>query len=88
MTGTASSSDDLDNWFRHHAPVVDQARRYEALRAAGKAFAARIVALTPVGPDQVEAIKLVRSAVFWANAAIACSPPESLPASAEEGWDA
>jgi ketosteroid isomerase-like protein len=73
------SARDVENWFSYHAPVGDQARRYEDLRAGGGELATRIIALTPPGPDQDEAIRLVRSAVHWANAAIACSPPAVLP---------
>lgn len=62
----------LDNWFSYHAPEGDQAVRYAALRAAGKAFAEQIVALTPPSADQTAAIRHVRDAVFTANAAIAC----------------
>lgn len=64
---------ELDNWFTYHAPQGDQAERYGKLRAAGKAFAEEIVKLTPPSADQSAAIRLVREAVFTANAAIACS---------------
>lgn len=77
----------LASWFSYHAPVADQAERYEALRAAGRRFAALIVELTPPGPDQDEAVKLVRSTVHWANAAIACSPVESLPPTPAQRYD-
>jgi hypothetical protein len=62
----------LDNWFVYHKPEGDQPERYEKLRAAGKVFAEAIVALTPPSADQSAAIRLVREAVFTANAAIAC----------------
>lgn len=79
-TISTPTPDDLINWFSYHAPVGDQAARYEVLRAAGKVFAEKIVALTVPGTDQDEAIKLVRSVVHWANAAIACSPVAAMPA--------
>jgi len=62
----------LDNWFTYHPPGEGDGEKYEALRAAGKAFAEAIVALTPPGADQSAAIRKVREAVFTANAAIAC----------------
>ena len=62
----------LDNWFSYHKPTEGQPEVYEQLRAAGKAFAEKIVALTPPSADQTAAIRHVRDAVFTANAAIAC----------------
>lgn len=70
---------DLDNLFTYHAPQGDQPQRYTRLRAAGRAFAAEILALTPPCADQTAAIRQVREAVFTANAAVACSPIECLP---------
>lgn len=62
----------LDNWFQYHAPTEGQPAKYEAIRSAGKAFAETILELTPPSADQSAAIRLVREAVFTANAAIAC----------------
>lgn len=66
------TEDDLENWFTYHAPTADQLPRYEAIRAAGKAFAAVILANAPSSADQTVAIRKVREAVMTANAAIAC----------------
>lgn len=66
------TQDHLDNWFTYHKPEGDQPERYEKLRAAGKAFAEQVLALTPPGADQTASIRLIREAVFTANAAIAC----------------
>lgn len=63
---------ELDNWFQYHAPKGDQAERYEKIRAAGKVFATVIRDLTPICADQTAAIRLIRNAVYTANAAIAC----------------
>lgn len=49
-----------------------QAEIYEAIREAGKVFAATIVKYTPPSADQTTAIRKIREAVFTANAAIAC----------------
>jgi hypothetical protein len=62
----------LDNWFTYHAPVDDDAERYTAIRAAGKAFAEKIVELCPPSADRTHTIRVIRDAVFWANASIAC----------------
>lgn len=64
--------DKIDNWFRYHPPEGDDAQRYEAIRAAGKAFAEAIAAHTPPSADQTAAIRKVREAVMTANAAVAC----------------
>lgn len=66
---------DLDHLFSYHAPTPEQIPLYEALRAKGGEFARLIGALCPPGPDRSHAIRQVRDAVMWANAAIACEPP-------------
>ena len=63
----------LKNWFTHHPPTDERTvESYEAIRAAGLAFATVIRDLTPPSRDQTAAIRLVRSAVLFANASIAC----------------
>jgi hypothetical protein len=67
------SKEQLDNWFSYHPPKDEETmRKYEALRAAGRAFAEVIADLTPPSADQTAAIRKVREAVTTANAAIAC----------------
>jgi hypothetical protein len=66
------TQEQLDNWFRYHAPGAGQPEKYEAIRAAGRAMADTIVRLTPPSADQTAAVRKVREAVFTANAAIAC----------------
>lgn len=68
----AIQQEQLDNWFVYHAPKEGQSALYEELRAAGKVFAELIVKHTPPSADQSAAVRLVREAVFTANAAIAC----------------
>ena len=63
---------ELDNWFTYHAPVDGQQEKYLAIREAGKAFAAVIVANTPPSADQTVAVRKVREAVMISNQAIAC----------------
>lgn len=70
------TSDDLKNWFQYHPPVGNQTETYEAIRVAGHAFASVILAQTPAGPDQTDAIRKIREAVMTANAAVACHLPD------------
>lgn len=68
-----ATKDHLDNWFMHHPPRDEETvKKYEQLRAAGRAFAEVIASLTPPSADQTAAIRKVREAVMTANAAIAC----------------
>jgi hypothetical protein len=69
----ATTADNLDNWFTHHAPRSDQIQRYEEIRATGKAFAQLICASTPDGSERDKSIDKLREAVMWANAGIACN---------------
>jgi len=66
------STADLENWFTYHAPREGQPERYLAIREAGKAFAAVVVANTPSSADQTVAVRKIREAVMVANQAIAC----------------
>jgi len=62
----------IENWFSYHAPVGDQAQRYERIRAAGGEFARLLVELCPCSADRTAAIRKIREAVYSANASIAC----------------
>lgn len=66
------SDTDLDKWFTYHAPDPDKTAQYDRIRQAARQLAFVIRDATPVGPDQSAAIRLLREAVFTANAAIAC----------------
>jgi len=63
---------EITHLFTYHAPKGDQPERYASIRSAGGAFAALVAELTPVCPDQSVALRAIREAVMWANAAIAC----------------
>ena len=67
-----SEQEQLNNWFSYHPPIDDQAQRYEQIRAAGKAFAEKLVELCPPSADRTVAIRKIREAVYSANASIAC----------------
>jgi len=70
MTGVTEQQ--LDNWFRYHAPQSGQVLAYTSLRDAAYVFAKTILMHTPAGSDQTAAIRKVREVVMTANAAIAC----------------
>jgi hypothetical protein len=61
----------LDNNFTYHAPKDDQIERYHELRETAKAFARRIMELTPPSREQSLALTQLEDATMWANAAIA-----------------
>lgn len=68
------STADLDNWFAFHParPGSLAGEKHQAVRDAAREFAGTIMDITPPGPDQTTAIRTVREAMMWANAAIAC----------------
>ena len=64
----------LVNSFSYHAPMGDQAERYERLRAAGLDFAREVVRLTPPSREQSLAITAIEEAVMRANQSVALNP--------------
>lgn len=65
------SDEELAIRFTYHAPKPDQLPKFEAMRAAGKAFAQLIVQLTPESREQSLALTALDEVVAHANAAIA-----------------
>ena len=57
--------------FKYHAPTEEDIAHYQAINDAAKAFAAAIFAHCPASADRTHAIRVVRDARMWANAAIA-----------------
>jgi hypothetical protein len=64
---------DLDNLFRIHHMEPGDTLKLVKIRDAAKVFAAVVLAETPAGPDQDEALRKIREAVWTANAAVAMS---------------
>lgn len=62
---------ELDTRFAFHPATPDTGPRHEAVRAAGRAFAEAVDALTPESREQSLAITAIEDAMMWANAAIA-----------------
>lgn len=63
--------EDLDEIFTYHAPTEVDVKRYEAIRESGRLLARTIIENSPQCADQTMAIRTVREAVAWANAAVA-----------------
>lgn len=62
----------LDNWFRYHAPTSDQVSAYQKLRDGGRVLAGLINDLVPESADKTASIRKLRESIMTANAAIAC----------------
>ena len=82
-SGVASSmitKEQISRWFTYHAPkpappadgALGDAEKYGAIREKAAELAALIVELTPESADQTHAVRLIRTAVMFANAAITC----------------
>lgn len=65
------TEEDIDRLFTHHPPKDDQIPRYVELRDQARAFAHKIVELTPTSAEQTLAIRRLSEAVMLANQAIA-----------------
>lgn len=64
--------EEIENWFTYHSPDEQQQVAYKAIREKAKEMAYVIVNNTPPSADQTAAIRALRSAVWQANAAVAC----------------
>ena len=67
---------ELENVFTYHAPTPDQVKDYAKIRSEGKRLATIITKLCPDSREKSIAIRKIREAVMWANAAIACNQEE------------
>jgi hypothetical protein len=63
---------EIENWFTYHSPTEADQVGYVAIREKAKELAYVIVNNTPPSADQTSALRALRSAVWQANAAIAC----------------
>jgi hypothetical protein len=68
----AIGKEELDVWFKYHAPTILDVPKFEAIRNKARELAETILMNTPPSADQTVAIRLVREAVMVANASIAC----------------
>ena len=64
--------EEIENWFTYRPPNEVEKVAYLAIREKAKELAFLIINYTPPSADQTAAIRALRSAVWQANAAIAC----------------
>lgn len=64
-------TEEIENRFTYHAPVVDQVDRYSRMRNNAKMIAYVICDICPPSRERSLAITKLDEVVFWANAAIA-----------------
>lgn len=71
MGGYENDKEYIEQVFTYHRPTEAQIPRYEAIRNAAKAFAEVLMQNCPTSADKSHAIRLIRTAVMFANASIA-----------------
>lgn len=71
MTLPTKDLDFLNDVFSYHAPTPEQIPKYEALRAAAKAFAVEVLTYAPACADRTVALRKIREAIMVANSAVA-----------------
>lgn len=64
---------ELNNRFTYHPPIGDQVERYAAIRKEAAFLAGMFNQYCPDSEELELAINSLRTAVMWANAAIACN---------------
>lgn len=69
-------SESLDELFRHHPPTEHQIVQYTTIREAGKIFAEIVARNAPFCADRLVALRHIREAVMYTNAAIALQPQD------------
>ena len=67
--------EEIDNWFKYHAPTPEQIVAYGEIRTAAKVFAETINRHCPESADKSAAMRQLREATMTANASIACFVP-------------
>lgn len=68
------TNENLGDVMTYHAPKDFQVGIYASINEAAKAFAAQILASCPDCADRSAALRAVREARMWANAAVALEP--------------
>lgn len=64
---------ELDNWFGYHPPSSDDiAAGHDFVRRECRELAGMLNQVVPEGSEKTLALRKVREAAMWANAAIAC----------------
>jgi len=65
------TEDNIDKVFTYQPATPEQQKAYATIRQAGIAFARAILQNAPSCADRTTAVRCVREARMWANAAIA-----------------
>ena len=63
---------DIDHWFKHHSPNVQQVAIYGALRGKAKELAQFFDAAVPDCADKTAAMRKLRETVMAMNLTVAC----------------
>lgn len=66
----------LENDYKYHSPIGDQAERYVTIRNKAKELAITICECTPVSREQSVALTNLEQVVMMANASIARNEKE------------
>ena len=74
----------IDHQFTYHDGTPEQIEAFKQINTAAKIFAETINKHCPDSADKTHAIRVVRDARMWANAAVVCGvipdkTPESVP---------
>lgn len=67
--------------FKHHGQTGDQCQRHADIRRSIRSAADFLLAACPPGRERALALTKLEEAMFWANAAVAREPAQSLPES-------
>jgi hypothetical protein len=68
--------DQINHWFRYHAPNAEQLVAYSDIRQAAKIYAETVNKHVPDCADKTAAMRTIRESVMAANQAVACNWPE------------
>jgi hypothetical protein len=65
-------AEELENWFMYHPPTSEDLDSYAAIRNAAREFANVINWACPESADKTYAMRMLRTAMMFSNASIAC----------------
>ena len=69
----------INHWFTYHDGTPEQIEAFREINVAAKIFAETINKHCPDSADKTHAIRVVRDARMWANAAVVCGVLPSAP---------
>lgn len=68
----------INDWFTYHDATSEQIKSFHEINVVAKIFAETINKHCPNGADKNHAIRVVRDARMWANAAVVCGQAPAL----------